>query len=57
MFPNALFQIYYFVFPIYSLCFQMLMMFPNDNVSNVYFQYEFGIKLPFISESYRFGIS
>ena len=47
MFPNALFQIYNFVFPIYSLCFQMLMMFPNDNVSNVYFQYEFDIKLPF----------
>merc|ERR1711911_250089 len=47
MFPNAFlcFQYPIFVsniqcmFPIYNFCFQMQMMFPNDNVSNVCFQY------------------
>ena len=38
------------MFPIYNFCFQMQMMFPNDNVSNVCFQYtwsHFSLTSPF----------
>ena len=40
MFPNASYvSNIRFLFPISNRCFQSKMMFPNDNVSNVCFQY------------------